>query len=242
MSLTHDTTNDTRLSDFMSVVRELGRDAASGKDSLPNLAVATVRAVADGVIDTSKDASGDDGAARIFKAYAAAEGKKAVHDRTENGLKANISKLRQLCNFAGNPKWDAVDVLNRAIVQRQQARDTDEMEVKPAYAAFVDVAREQLKHDDELSDDMLRDIVLKSAKEREVTVEGQLKKAQKIIDELIAGEKHPGVQDQSPEVIQVGELLNTRLTALMVAAQEREDEAKLAEIMARREARELAAA
>src|SRR5258705_3999538 len=96
MSLEHDTTNDTRLADFMGMVRELGRDAAQGKDALPNLAISFVRAVADQVIDLAKDQDGDDGAARIFKTYAASEGKKAVHDRTETGLKANISKLRQL--------------------------------------------------------------------------------------------------------------------------------------------------
>lgn len=220
-NLAHDTTNDTRLSDFMSVVHELGREAASGKDSLPNLAISFVRAVADGVIDMSKDASGDDGAARVFKAYATAEGKKAIHDRTENGLKANVSKLRQLGNFAGNPKWDAVDVLNRAIVVRNTARD-DELDVKPAYAAFVDVAREQLKHDDALSDDMLRDVVLKSINSREVTLEGELKKIAKHLENVISGEKWPGVQDQSPEVLAAAEQINARLAAMMTKAQHTE--------------------
>lgn len=241
-NLAHDTQNDTRLSDFMSVVRELGRDAASGKDSLPNLAVAFVRAVADGVVDMAKDNTGDDGAARVFKTYAASEGKKAVHDRTENGLKANISKLRQLGNFAGNPKWDAVDVLNRAITIRRDAQDND-IDVKPAYAAFVDVAREQLKHDEALTDDMLFATVTKTDKEKEVTLEGKLKKIAKDLENVISGEKWKDVngnpiKDQSPEVLAAAEQINARLAALLTKKQEDEDEAKLAEIMARKAARE----
>ena len=62
-SLAHDTTNDTRLPDFMGVVR------AAGKDSLPNLAIAFARAIVDGVIDPAKDASGKDAAARVFEVY-----------------------------------------------------------------------------------------------------------------------------------------------------------------------------
>src|ERR1700756_4094503 len=119
-SLAHNTQNDTRLSDFMGAVRELGRHAAQGKDSLPNLAMAFCRAVQDGVIDMAKDSDGKDGATRVFGEYAKAEGKKAIHDRTESGLKANVSKLRQIGTFAGNPKWDAIAVLNTAHIIRQQ--------------------------------------------------------------------------------------------------------------------------
>lgn len=212
-NLEHDAANDTRLQDFKSVVHELGREAAAGKDSLPNLAIAFVRAVSDGVIDMGKDTSGKDGAARTFDWYAQSEGKKAVHDRTENGLKANVSKLRQLGNFAGNPKWDAVDVLNRAILVRRDAKDND-VDVKPAYAAFVDVAREQLKHDTELNDDQLRDIVIKTAKEREVTLEGELAKIEKALENVISGEKWAHIKDQSPEVLTAAAMVKERRVAV----------------------------
>jgi hypothetical protein len=232
--MTHDNSvNDTRLSDFMGTVRELGRDAAAGKDSLPNLAVAFTRAICDGVIDVAKDATGDDGAARVFKTYAAAEGKKAIHDRTEAGLKANISKMRQIQNAANNPKWDFVDVLNRAHTIRQQAR-ADDIDVKPAYAGFVDVAREQLKHDEALDDAMIFATVTKTVSEKEVTLEGQLKKASKILEDIITGEKHPHIKDQSPEILAAAEQINARLAALMTVKQTEEDDKKLAEIMARR--------
>jgi hypothetical protein len=236
-SLVHDTTNDNRLSDFNAQVRELGRDAAAGKDSLPNLAMAFARAVVDGVIDPAKDASGKDGAARVFDLYAQAEGKKAVHDRTEGGLKANVSKLRQIQNAASNPKWDFVDVLNRAHTIRQDYKRC-EIDVKPAYAAFVDVAREQQKFDDALTDMQIADVVKKGESSKEVTLEGELKRIQKKVEKIITGElkDHTGapLKDQSPELIQVQELINQRLAALMTTKQDEEDEAKLAEIMARR--------
>lgn len=212
-NLEHDTTNDTRYADFKGVVHELGRDAAAGKDSLPNLAIAFARAVADGVIDPAKDTSGRDGAARVFDWYATSEGKKAVHDRTENGLKANVSKLRQIQNAAGNPKYDFVDVLNRAILIRRDAKD-DDLEVKPAYAAYVDVAREQLKHDEEISDDMIRDVVLKSANTREVTLEGELKKIEKALENIVTGEKWDHIKDQSHEVITAASLVKERRVAV----------------------------
>jgi hypothetical protein len=116
-TLAHDTTNDTRLADFEGRVRQFGRDAAAGKDSLPNLAIDFARSVYDGVIDPKPDATGDDAAARYFKMYAASEGKKAVHDRTETSIKAQVSKLRTIQKAASNPKFDFVDVLNRAHVK-----------------------------------------------------------------------------------------------------------------------------
>ena len=48
--MTNPGTNDTRLPDFMKAVRELGKDAAEGKDSLPKLAFKVVEAAANGVI------------------------------------------------------------------------------------------------------------------------------------------------------------------------------------------------
>lgn len=217
MDLEHDTTNDTRLSDFKSVVHELGRDAAAGKDSLPNLAIAFARAVADGVIDAAKDASGKDGAARTFDWYATSEGKKAVHDRTETSVKAQVSKLRQIQNAAGNPKYDFVAVLNRAIVVRRDLKDND-VEVKPAYAAFVDVAREQLKHDEALDDAMLDDVVRKGDNTKEVTLEGELKKVAKHLENIITGEKWPGVKDQSPELLVAAENIKVRFDQVMALA------------------------
>jgi hypothetical protein len=213
--------NDTRLADFKAFVREKAKEAALGGDALPAFAIGFVRAVYDGVIDVAKDANGEDAATRWFKEYSAIQGKKAFHDRSKASQKVQISKFKQLQDAASNPKYDFVDVLNRAITIRQTAID-DDIEVKSPFPAYVDCAREQKKLDDEMDDAMIFATVTKTESTREVTVEGQLKKAQKIIDDLIAGEKNPGVMDNSPEVMQVGELLNTRIADIIKLQSERE--------------------
>ena len=220
-TLEHDTTNDTRYADFLAEVRDFGRDEASGKDALPKLAMSVVRAVADSVVDLAKDKDGNDAATRIYHEYVKAKTKKQIHDRSDAGLKANISKLRQLITFASNPKWDAVDVMNRAFTIRQDHED-DDIAVKPAYAAYVDVAREQLKQDTALSDEQIGVTVMATSKTREVTLEGQLKKASKILEEIITGENKHGLKDQSPELIQSQELIQQKLAALMTTQAQRE--------------------
>ena len=124
-------------------------------------------------------------------------------------------------------------MLNRAITIRQKAID-DSLDVKSPYPAYVDIAREQLKIDDELSDDVIFATVTKSESAKEVTLEGQLKKAAKILEDIITGEKHPHIHDQSPEVLMAAEQINARLTQLVVAEQKRLDDLKLEEIYARR--------
>lgn len=212
-NLAHSPVNDQRLTDFMSQVRDFGRDSARGRDALPKLAVSFVRAVADGYLDLSKDSTGRDGAARVYEAYVQAETKKSIHNRTDGGLKGNISKLRQLGVFASNPKFDPVAELDRCIARRSELA-ANEVKVKPAYAAYVDYAREQNKHDDPMSDDQIDETVRVTKAEREVTLVGELEKIQKKIEGFITGEDKHGIKDQSPELIQVQELITQRLAAL----------------------------
>jgi hypothetical protein len=225
----HNLTNDTREAEFDTFTREKGRESATGKDALPAWAIGFVRAVYDGVFPTAKDANGEDAAMRKFKMYAASEGKKAYHDRSQGSQKAQVSKVRQLMNAAANPKYDFVDVLNRGITIRQEAIDAG-IEVKSPFPAYVDLAREQLKQDDELDDATIYAVVIKNEVTREVTVEGQLKKALKIVEDLIGGEKNPGVIDQSPEVLQVGELLNTRISEVVALREANEKVEKAIEL------------
>jgi hypothetical protein len=105
-------------------------------------------------------------------------------------------------------------VLNRTFVIRGQLQD-DEQDVKPAYAAYVDIAREQLKQDTELTDDQIDAIVRSGTKTKEKTVEGELKRVQKILEGLITGENKDGLKDQSQEVIVASEQINARLACLM---------------------------
>lgn len=235
-TLMHGATNDTRLDEFMGRVREGGREEALGKDSLPKLAIDFTRAIADGFLDVAKDVDGNDAAARVYTARMAANAKKQVHDHKPENVKAQISKLRQLQNFAGNPKWDAVEVLNKAFTIRHE-HEADGIAVKSPYAAYIDVAREQLKQDDQLTDGQIGAAMVATTKTKEVTLEGQLEKAHKILEELITGENKHGLKDQSSEILQAAEQLSVRRNELMQLAIVAKDDALQAEIDARRAAR-----
>ena len=58
MSLAHNTSNSASLEqdrrEFFSDVRELGRESALGKDSLPRLALRIVRAVTNGIVEIGR--------------------------------------------------------------------------------------------------------------------------------------------------------------------------------------------
>ena len=208
--------NDTRKEDLMKEVREYGRHAAEGKDALPVLALRVVRAANDGVIDTTKDKDKRDDANRIYEAYIAAESKKLVHKHTETGLKANVSKVRQIIIMGSMTTCDAVAVLDRAVVLREAMLKAEE-KVKPAFASYVDVARDQIaKADSDLSDDEIR-AACRSKEPAEKTLEKELQAIQKRLEKIVTGEG--GVKDQSTEVIQAEELIRTRLAAMLQRAE-----------------------
>lgn len=232
-NLTHGATNDTRLKDYMATVREDGRLRAQGRDSLPNVAIRFIRAVADEVIDTAKDADGMDAAARVFTAFADADGAKSVHDRSPDSVKAQISKLRALQKFASNPKWDAVQVGNDVVIAIEDYRK-DQIDTKSTYAALVDVAREQLKSDTQLTSSEIGVLVLPTTNVREVTLESKLEKIAKQIEEVVTGENKDNIMDQSPELNQAYELVKERSKQLLAMSTKNADDKVLAEIAARR--------
>lgn len=207
-------TNDKRLSDFMKQVTSLGNEAALGKDSLPKLAVAVVSMAADGVIDMdTKNKDGDDMAAIIYKRYADAEGKKAIHEHTNGGLKGNASKLRQLINLGLMVTVDAKAVIDDAVKARAEVAKGGE-KVKSSYPFMVDVAREQLKGSTPLDMDELRDLSRKDGP-KEKTVEGELKRALKILDDLVTGEGKSGLKDQNEYTIAAQEAVASRLAEIV---------------------------
>lgn len=223
-NLAHDTTNDTRLKDFEKQVKELGRESAEGRDALPKLAISVVRAANDGIIspDQPKDGTDDD-AARIYKMYAEAESKKAIHEHTKNGVKANISKVRTLIKMGVMTTCDPVDVVNRALEIRQNAPDGQK--VKAAYPALVSVARAQLASDTDLTDDQLKEAVY-AAESEEPTVEKVLEGIVKKLDKLVTGEG--GLNDNSEQVLTARRALKERLAAYVADAQFREVQEKAA--------------
>ncbi len=192
---TSNLSNDKRMSDLMRQVGKLGEEASLGKDSLPKLAHAVVRAAADGVIDLeTKDAKGNDAAHQLYEKYALAESKKAIHEHSAGGKKANISKLRQLISMGSLTTIDAVEVMQAAFEVRENM-SKDSQKVKPAYPFYVEVAREQLKTPETpLSQKTLEDLVCKDAPAPK-TLEGELKRVLAILEGLVTGENRDKIKD-----------------------------------------------
>jgi hypothetical protein len=220
-NLAHSSTNDNRYDDLVKEVKELGRDAAAGKDSLPKLAHRIVRAAADGIIGTDKDKDGRDEAAKQYEFYVQAESKKAIHEHSNGGVKANVSKLRKLIEFGVMPIIDPVAVMDRAYQLRKELLDTSE-KLLPAYAAYVDIAREQLAQPGtELNDEQIKGCLRREpAKEKQL--KDVLEKIHKDLEQLISGERKDGIKDQSDEVVAAEEILRSRIAALL---KKEEDEA-----------------
>lgn len=220
-NLAHSTKNDHRYGDLMKEVRKLGGDSADGADALPKLAAHVVKAAADGVIGLDKDVDGADDAGRIYQNYAEAESKKAIHNHSKNGVKANTSKLRKLIEFGCLPNVDAIDVLDRAMKLRQEMAAV-ERKVKSAYPAYVDVARKQIAEpDNALTDEEIKATVLKQDNSEEVTVDKVLSKIETMLDKLISGEA--GCEaDQSDETISALDSVKKRRAALALMSKQDE--------------------
>jgi ElaB/YqjD/DUF883 family membrane-anchored ribosome-binding protein len=187
--------NDNRRADFMKQVGALGRESALGKDSLPKLAHAVVKASADGVIDADeKNDKGDDIATVIYENYARNESNKAIHEHSKSGVKANASKLRQLIKMGAMTTVDAVEIMQAAFEAREAAI-ADDVKVKSAYPYYVDVARKQLETDKPLTSAELAEIVRKpEAAPKEL--ETELKAILKRLEGLVSGENKAGLRDE----------------------------------------------
>jgi molecular chaperone GrpE (heat shock protein) len=148
---------------FMKQVTALGGDAARGMDALPRLARAVTEASLNGhVVDDYTDAKGnklnknDAGADKhirhIYRAYKKAEGKAASNKNTD-AEDAQISKLNQFVKLGKLPNVAPLEVLDRARDIRNKVAETNPGKVKSAYAYFVDVARKQIKENEDNLDD-----------------------------------------------------------------------------------------
>lgn len=221
--------NAKRLKDLLSQVGKLGEEASLGKDSLPKLAHAVVKAAADGIIDLeTKDAKGNDQAHAIYEKYVAGESKKAIHEHSAGGKKANVSKLRQLISMGCMTTVDGVEVMQRAF-QARENMIADSAKVKPAYPFYVDVAREQLKVNKPLSDNELNDIAMKDAPNAK-TLEGELKRAFNILEGLVTGENRDKIKDGDALTEAAYNAIKERINGLATLAARRELEAKAAKL------------
>lgn len=178
--------NDTRFDDLRSLARELGRDKASGADAKMKLVLACVRAAYDGYL------TGDD-VETVYTEFVTAESKKAVHEHTAGGVKANVSKLKQPVLAALLPKVDFVATCDRVVDLRDELRseingnDEDKRKLKAGFDAIVDIARAQLKSPDaDLDDDTLRGMLAteRMPKDEMQKLTDAYKKAYKLWEDL----------------------------------------------------------
>jgi hypothetical protein len=212
-------TPENALKKFFGQCTKAGLGAAAGQDALPVLAYAVVQAASNGLIGLKDKhvkgqpkSSEPDDAQKAFAAYSKGYAKQA---HVGASLKAQESKLRQMIKFGCGTAYDPIEVLDNAIKIHKEMSKA-EIPVKPAYAAYVDVARTQTDNDhcgQALTDDELREIMTKPEGE-ENTVEKVLKAVEKKLEKLIAGDT-AGVRDQSDEVIKAHEYITQRLAALI---------------------------
>jgi hypothetical protein len=208
----------------VKIIRDLGRDAAMGKDSLPKLAFQVTKMAAKGTIDTNKkyNETLPDGGTRayddaeyLFTEYAKAEGKKAIHERSNGGLKANISKVRQFITFGALTTCDPQSVLEAGVAKRREMIDAG-VKVKSAYAAYVDIARAQIGKDADMTPDELENVIRKpeaASPELEKILRGVFKK----LEGLVTGEGAGNIQDQSVHVENAFQSIRDRLAEIDAA-------------------------
>lgn len=202
--------NDKRKSDLLRQVGKLGEEASLGRDSLPKLAHAVVKAAADGVI------SGED-AGDVYGRYVKGETNKALHERSAGGKKANISKLRQLIEMGCMTTIDGAMVMQDAYQAREDML-SDDNKVKSAYAYYVDVARSQLKSDKALTKNELEELALKDEPNAK-TLEGELKRVMKILEGLVTGENRDKIKDDAENTEAAFHLIKDRLDAIATLRQ-----------------------
>lgn len=213
--------NDKRKSDLLKQIGKLGEEASLGRDSLPKLAHAVVKAAADGVI-TGDDAEG------LYTKYATAESKKAIHEHSSAGKKANVSKLKQLIEMGCMTTVDAVEVMQSAF-QARENMIADSQKVKSAYPFYVDVARAQQKTDTPLSTSALEELACKDEPNAK-TLEGELKRVLKTLEGLVTGENRDKIKDDDENTEAAFHLIKDRLDKIATLRQRDELRKKAAEL------------
>lgn len=225
-------TNDKRFDDYMAEVRQLGRDEGDGNRAKARFFVRTVQATVDGLVDLTKDKHGKgvDDASFAYAEYLKQKSKKTAEDSTENGLKANVSKLRVGIKLGSMTTCDPVGVMNRTITKRAEMLK-DGVEVRPEEPGLINVAREQLQHDSDLSDEQIADCVRK-AEPKDKTLVAEVEAVRKKLEKVITGEgKVEKCQDE--RIIAAHDQLKDFLATLTTKQQRADDEKLLAEVAAR---------
>ena len=214
-NLSHDNTSNQPVDHskaFWRSIKSMGADAGEGSTALVRLALATVRAANDGIISAEKRTGSKDDAALIYEAYMSENSKKAG-EMSAGGAKANASKLRQIIQCGSMTTCDPVDVFDRAVAHHKEMQKDEGVKLKALYPALVDVAREQLGTDTDLTDEAIKDAIV--AVPRDKTVETELKAIQKRVDNLIEG--NGDLKHDTPEMGQIKELIASQITTFVVS-------------------------
>ncbi len=210
-----DTNLDTRLTDTNKLIRKLGTQSANSAIAKPMAAIAIAQARADGILT-------DDSGEACYAVYL--EGRKQVLSKNALGageddstsFKANVSKFTQIIKAAGLVATgiDFIDVINTATNERENLAKSGE-KVKPAFDAYVDLARAQLKEPTvQLTEEQITGIVRKKEAAEKDLVDKLIaayKTARKLGDDfpckpmadVVEGYKH-AIEEAGGEVPPVG--------------------------------------
>lgn len=213
--------------------KKLGGEAAEGGDALPKLALRVLEAAESGVISTDKDKDGSDDVDKSYKAYVEGFGKKAIYENTANGMKANASKLRQVARMGleAGSKFDPIQAA-RDLKEIRESKLKLDVKCKGMYPALVELARAQLKLDRQITREEIEEIVVKREAETK-PVDEVLGKLRETLEKIITGE-HKSGQCQDPRVVTAHDSLRDYLAGIEQAAQDAEDEERLAAYMQRK--------
>lgn len=212
-------------------VRKHAREQGAGDNAIANAFLRCVRGAARGALDTIKrDETGNevkdgkDHAYRLFMAYTKEYGTKDAYSANTvikgasyftQGVKAGVH-----CSRHG---FDAVTVLNKAVVELETLKDMGVKTKKPI-EAFVSVAREQLKSSVELTRDEIRDAMTVDPVERDAAA--YLRTAVKALEKACALDDN----DNSRNALEAAQ---HALAYVMERDQRAADMAALAELQAR---------
>lgn len=194
--------------EFFSDVNKFGKASGEGASALGRLGLRSLRAAADGILSTAKPQSGGkDDATLVYEAYAAMDSKHAEH--TAGGAKANASKLRQIIGMGCMTTLSDPVAIGDKVVRIREEMEGADLKPKALFAGLVDVARDQQASDVELTDAAIRGCLTKSKADK--TLEKEWEAIGKRIDKLVTGEGADGLKDQSPEAIQIQELVSDKI-------------------------------
>lgn len=219
-NLAHSPQNDNRRDNLFKQVRELGRDKTKGEDSLAKLFNALLCGSNDGFVTLDKDSDGVDDAARFYEAFIQSGQKARTYARNAESTKVQVSKLRSAVKVGAMTTCDAVVVFGTAKDLHYKAVAAGN-KVRPMYQALVEIARQQLKTDRDLTDEEILECIY-PAGARERTTESELKAIHHRLERLISGEAgvpFDGSEDFKATVINAEEHLRSAVAMLIEAGE-----------------------